>query len=86
VAEHHDLDIPWHRRPVPARRHKCEAVSTYDTGMGIMQRCACGAARHIIVVGSAPTHIEGWHGRNARRTDPTYKRPRLLGLIRKALT
>lgn len=77
--------LEWHRLPIPPRSHNCWAATTLELGVGIMQRCPCGAARFLIPVSGKPLTTPRWAGRNVRRTETRkpYRRPLVVTLMKK---
>lgn len=37
--------ISWHEAPLPPRRHRCEAWTKGQSGLTLVERCACGGIR-----------------------------------------
>jgi hypothetical protein len=75
---------------LPPRRHACKPVDVNGVKMegGIMQRCACGAARFWDWSSALEPCRKrpAWHGKNSNRLFPdlpTYRRPRLVALIKR---
>ena len=76
--------MTWDRAPLPPRNHRCQPASTSELIDGIMQRCACGAARFLTT--SSP-RTPRWVGRNTRQGSmlKPYRQPAWARLIKRLL-
>jgi hypothetical protein len=75
---------------LPPRRHACKPIDVNGVKHegGIMQRCACGAARFWAWSDALKPRTPRWHGKNSNRLFPdlpTYRRPRLVAALRRIL-
>ena len=84
----HKDGVAWDKAALPPARHRCVAQSWArldgPAGLGFMCRCACGAAG----IKRFAENVD-WKGRNSRRIDPatpSYRRPRLVTLIKRIVT
>lgn len=68
--------------PIPPKGHRCEAVVREAMLTGLMERCACGAARYL---DQFRPKTPKWSGRNIRLANQPrpYRRSLLVDLIRR---